>query len=139
VEKVVAFIDDEPILLSELTQELARARALQPDITAQEVLQSMINRRLLLREARRLFPAQMPQEDMLREYIDLKLRAFIKVPQEEVRAYYQEHREELGGQSYEEVQVRIEELLRERELNRRLKQHLQDLRGKAFIKVLLEP
>jgi hypothetical protein len=137
VDKVVAFINDYAITLRELEDSYERASAAKPDISREEVLQSMINRQILLDEAKRLRLQAEDDEDILREYIDLKITAFVKVSEEEIRRFYKENREDLGAVRFDAVRDSIEEYLREREINVRLKKHVEELRAKAHIQVFL--
>jgi hypothetical protein len=138
IDRVVAFVEDEPILQSELDQAYEAARTLEPSITMREVLRTLVNRKLLLREARKLFPETSDEDRLIRDYIDLKVRAFIRVSEEEARAFYEENRASMEGAAYEAVKDRIELLLEEREVNRRLASHIGDLQSKAEVRVLLE-
>jgi parvulin-like peptidyl-prolyl isomerase len=135
VDKVVAFINDYAITLRELNASYDRARASKPDISRQEVLNTMINRQILLNEAKRLRIQAENDEDIMGEYIDLKITAFVKVSEEELRRFYEENREELGAVRFDAVQDSIEQYLREREINIRLKRHIEELRAKSHIKV----
>lgn len=138
LDTVVAFIDNRAITLSELNVDYEEARKTKPDITRQQVLNTMINRRLLLREARRLRLEGDNEEEVLQDYIDLKVEAFIRITDQEIRNFYQEHGDEFGDKQLSEVRGDIEAYLREREINHRLKEHLKELRSKAYIKVLFD-
>ncbi len=138
LDRIVAFVNDDAILLSELNARYELARKLAPDITRQQVLQTMINRKLLLREARKIFPEPVSREQALREFTDLKIRAFVRIPEGSVRNFYNENKTELGGVPFGSVKDRIERLLEEKEINRRLQAYLETLRGKADIKIYLE-
>lgn len=137
IDKVVAFVDTEAITLSELRNTYEKTRELNPDVTELEVLHTMINRILLLREARNLRLEAADEDQLMNEYIDLKFRAFIKIKGSDVRDFFDTNRKEFGDASYEEVKDDIESYLLEKEVNYRIRQHLEDLRKKARIKVLL--
>jgi hypothetical protein len=101
-----------------------------------EVLTTMINRLLLLNDARRLKIEAKTDEEVLSEYMELKVKAFIRVREEDIEEYYKKNVKEFGGADYESVMDRIEEYLTEKEINRILKKQIAELREKAYIKVL---
>lgn len=138
IDMVVAFVGDDAILSSELKEAFDKAKIMTPDITKREVLETLVNRKLLLREARKLFPETPDEATMLQDYMDLRIRAFIKVPEQDIRTFYDENRARFGGVSFEEVKDRIEALLQEKEVNRRLASHIQDLKSKAYVRTFLE-
>jgi parvulin-like peptidyl-prolyl isomerase len=138
IDRTVAFVEDDAILLSDLDRNYQKALLVSPGITRAEVLETLINRTLLLREAKKLFRGITDDEQAIKDYIDLKVRAFIKLPEQEVRDYYDEHRKDFGGLEFEQVKAQIETLLQEREVNMRLADLVKDLRVKAYIKTFLE-
>jgi hypothetical protein len=134
-DRVVAFVDNTAITLSELEMKYAETLKAAPNSTTMEVLTTMVNRTLLLREARR-FRLEAPSEDgLLKEYIDLKIRAFIRIRDQEITDFYQQHLVDFQGKELDEVREQIEAYLIENELNQRLKSHIDELRGKACVKV----
>jgi hypothetical protein len=138
-DRVVAFVDDQAITLSGLQEQFSEAKKLTPDITEEEVLNTMINRLLLLREARKYSIEAPSKEEILNEYIDLKVRAFIKVSDNDIEEFYANNKDKFAGKGYEEVREEIEKYLAERELNNRLKETLKELREKAYVKIQLYP
>lgn len=137
IDRVIAFVDDEAITLSEFEQDYKAAVKKLPDIKKEEVLNTKINRMLLLREAKKLRIEGANQDDVIREYIELKLRTFIKITEEDLRAFYEQNRKEFGKTDFDNVRERIEEYLAEKEVNARLKKHIEDLKAKAYIKIQL--
>jgi biopolymer transport protein ExbB/TolQ len=138
IDRVVAFIDNEAITLSELEEELVKAKEIKPSISKLELLQSMINKRLLLREAKRLRIQAPDDAALLEEYMELKVKAFIKVPEEDMKSFYRENKKEFGKLKFAEVKDRIETYLREKETNRRLKKHIEQLKEAAHINIHLD-
>lgn len=138
-DRVVAFVDDQAITLSELQEQFGRTKKLTPDITEEEVLNTMINRLLLLREAKKYNIEAPSKEEILNEYIDLKVRAFIRVSDNDIEEFYADNKDKFAGRGYEEVREEIEKYLSERALNTRLKETLKELRKKAYVKIQLEP
>jgi hypothetical protein len=94
---------------------------------------------LLLREAKKYSIEAPSKEEMLNEYIDLKVRAFIRVSENDIEAFYAANRGKFEGKEYEEVREEIEKFLTERELNVRLKETLKELRKNAYFKIQLKP
>jgi hypothetical protein len=138
-DRVVAYVDDQAITLSELQEQVDISRKLAPDITEDEVLNTMINRLLLLREAKKYSIEAPSKEEILNEYIDLKVRAFIRVSERDMEVFYGTNQSKFGGKDYDEVREEIEKYLTEKELNERLKETLKELRKKAYVKVQLRP
>ncbi len=134
---VVAFVDDTAITLSEFEEEYSKSMKVTPDITKEEVLNAMVNRVLLLREAKKIRLEAPTKDELLKEYIDLRIRPFIKIKEEEVLDFYQKHIEDFQGKEFETVREEIENYLTEAELNRVLKVHIDELRKKAYIKIQL--
>lgn len=133
---VVAFVDDEAITNSELQEQHREMLRITPDISEEEVLNTMINRILILREAKKYRIEGASPDAVIKEYIDLKERAFIRVPETEIKEYFEENSGMFSGKKYEDVIDEIEQYLIERELNVRLKETLRKLRKTAYIKIL---
>jgi hypothetical protein len=134
---VVASVDNTAITLSDLEMKYAETLKTTPNITKGEVLTTMVNRALLLREAKR-FRLEAPSEDeVLKEYIDLKIRAFIRIHDQDITDFYAQHLIDFQGKELDEVREQIETYLIENELNQRLKTHINDLRGKSCVTILL--
>lgn len=136
-DRVVAFVDNTAITLSELDEVYTKSLKLTHDITKEEVLNTMINRILLLREAKKLRLEAPSEEELLQEYIDLKIRPHIKIKEEEVSDFFQKHINDFQGKEFETVREEIEHYLAERELNQILKNHIDGLRKKVYIKIQL--
>lgn len=136
IDRVVAFVDDRAITLSEQRETYERTKKVQADITMGEVLNTMINRLLLLNDARRLKIEAKTDEEVLSEYMELKVRAFVRVNETDVEDYYKKNEPEFKGAPYESVRDKIEEYLTEKEINRLLIKQIAELRAKAFVRVL---
>jgi hypothetical protein len=135
-DRVAAFVDDEAITDSELQDQYKKALRVTPDVTIDEVLNTMINRVLILREAKKYRIEEPTPEEVIREYIDLKVRAFIRVTETEIETYFRENSSIFSGKEYDEVRDEIEHYLTEKDLNERLKEIIRDLRKTAYIKIL---
>jgi len=134
---VVAFVDSTAITLSEFEEQYSKSLKVTPDITKEEVLNAMVNRFLLLREAKKTRLEAPSDDELLKEYIDIKIKTFIKIKEEEALDFYQKHIEDFQGKEFETVREDIENYLTEAELNRLLKVHIDELRKKAYIKIQL--
>jgi hypothetical protein len=136
-DRVVAFVDNTAITLSDLEAKYAETLKVTPNITTMEVLTTMVNRTLLLREAKRFRLEAPSEEELIKEYIDLKIRAFIRIRDQAITDFYQQHLIDFQGKELDEVRDQIETYLIENELNQRLKSHIDELRGKSCVKVQL--
>lgn len=138
-DRVVAYVDTAAITLSELETRYIDTRKVTPDITREEVLNTMINRVLLLREARKLRLEAPSEDELLKEYIDLKVRTLIRVKEEDIQDFYNKHKDEFEGKDLEDVREIIENYLVEHQLNEQLKAHISQLRKNTCVKLQLEP
>jgi hypothetical protein len=135
-DRVIAFVDDEAITSSELEEEHIKMREINPEITEKEVLNTIINRIVILREARKFRIEGSSPDEVINEFIDLKVRSFIRVPEAEIEKYYRENKESLSGKEYDDTRDEIEQYLTELKLNIQLKEILKDLKKTAYIKIL---
>ncbi len=138
IERVVAFIDDDAITLSEFNKAYEIAVQRDKNISKKDVLNTMINRRLLLKEAERLHISpenyKGDKEDaIIREYIDTRIKAFIRIPMGRIEAFYNANKERFKGRPFYEVKNDIERLLLEEEVNKRLVAEINKLREKSYI------
>jgi hypothetical protein len=136
-DRVVAFVDNDAITLSELEEKYSSALQITPDITREEVLRTMVNRLLLLREARKIKLEALTEDELLQEYIDLKIRAFIRVNEEDIVNFYEGHIEDFQEKELETVREDIENVLIEKALNERLISHINELKEKSCVKIQL--
>jgi len=137
IDRVVAFVDDRAITLSELEEDYKDAKKLKSDIKKEEVLNTTINRILLLREAKKLRIEATTKDEIIHEYIELKLKTAIKITEEDLREFYGKNKKEFGKAEFDDIRDRIENYLVEKEVNDRLKKHIENLRSKAYIKIQL--
>ena len=133
-DRVVAFVDDQAITASELEEQYADTAKVSPGITREEVLDTMINRILILKEARKYRIEAASLDQAIHEYIDLKVRAFIRVSEQEIEKFYRENRASFGDREFDGVRDEIDAYLTEKKLNERLKEVIQGLRAEAYIK-----
>jgi hypothetical protein len=139
LDRVVASVDDIALTLSELEAHYRLMQEKHRDISREEVINSMINRVLLLRAAQRMRLEASTDDGLLKEYVELKIRSLVVIKEETVMHYYSEHQAEFDGRPYAAARDDIEAYLAERETNRRLKEHLRELREQSDISVRLGP
>lgn len=138
LDRVVASVNDTAITMSEFRERLSAVRKTVPKATEDEVLQSMINGLLILDKARQMRLEAKRADDLIAEYINMKIRAAILIRDEEIERYYREHQLEFGKEQIGAVRLKIEELLTEQEVNRVLEKHLKELREGADITIQQE-
>lgn len=136
-DRVVAFADNDAITLSELEMKYYDTVKVTSDITQEEVLNTMVNRLLLLREAKKIRLEAPSEDELLNEYIDLKIRAFIRIKEEELKDFYNKNISKFEGKELDSVRDDIESYLAEHEVNQRLKSHINELREKSCVKIQL--
>jgi len=137
-DRVIAFVDDHAITLSELDESYKTTSAISRNVSYKEVLNTMINRVILLKEAKKYRIESPTIDEVLKEYIDLKIRAFIRVNDADIEKFYMANEQSFQNRSYEDVRDEIDMFLTEKELNERLKETLNDLRKKAYIRIYLD-
>jgi thioredoxin 1 len=144
-ETVLATVNGEPITLAHVEEALA---ALPEDYrtaferSKHDLLEELIARQLLLQEARRegLIPAaasggQAAEAD--REAIRELLRgrtAAVQVTEEDLRSYYEEHKDEIpGGASFEAVRDRLRLVVQQEKEQATVESYIVRLREQAAI------
>lgn len=142
IERVVAIVNEDVILLSEFKGAFEKAVKEVPERTDIDVLNEIINKRLLLEEAKRFIPVERRgdlQDDnaLIMEYINIKIRPFVHVPVTEIELYYMENRGLFKGKNFYEVKDEIEAMLMEDVIKQRLNEHIRELRDKAYIRIQL--
>ncbi len=137
IDRVVAYVDETAITLSEFQKNYARTKETVSDISGENVLNSMINSLLLLKEAKKMRLEAPTKDEVIKEYIDVKIKSAIIIREEDVERFYREHTGDFKGKDYISVRDEIERYLFELETNRQLKKHLDELRSHAEIKIQL--
>jgi hypothetical protein len=162
VERIVAVVDDRPLLLSDL-RALQAVRGLQEA----EALEAAIDERLMHAEAARLPQADVPPEEedralallletrpglrgvvpepdlkrLLRrqlailKYVEFRFRPQVRVSDDEVRkAWEEEQAGNPAGSALEDAQDGIRERLERRALGERIEAWVRDLRARADVR-----
>ncbi|MBI4699487.1 MAG: hypothetical protein HY758_11460 [Nitrospirae bacterium] len=140
IDRVVAIVDDDAIMQSELEDAFQGTIKSGNNVTRENVLDGLINRTLLLKEARKFeYGAQGMKDDneTINEYIERRLKNFIRIPFEEIEAFYKENKASFRDKDFYDVRDEIENYLIEKELNKKLLGHIEELRKKAYIKIQL--
>lgn len=133
VDRIVATVNDEVITLSDLKErEKIDKRA------ETKILEGMITTVLLLQEAKMLGMAGTEEDDnlIIERFIERRIRAFILIPLERAKDFYERNKEEFRGKEFSEVRDEINHYLIEEETNKRLEEYLIELKKKADIRIL---
>lgn len=137
IDRIVAYVDDTAITLSEFEENYEKMKKTVADIKEEDVINSMINRLLLLKEAKKMKLEALTDDELLKDYIDIKIGSSILIKEDAISLFYSEHINEFKGKDYLSVRDDIEKYLFEREINKQLKKHLEELRANAEIKIQL--
>lgn len=138
IDRVAASVDDTAITMTELDGKYKEIGKINENITYGETLRSMINSLLIVKDAKRYRMEGKDDDELIKQYIDLKIRALITVQDNDVKGYYEEHRGEFRGRTYEEVHDDIVRYLTEVKVNNKLKRHIDVLRKKSLILINID-
>ena len=94
--------------------------------------------RLLLKEAKKMRLDAPTKDEILKDYIDIKIKAAIIIKDEDIDKFYNEHWKDFKDRDHAAVRGEIEKYLSELETNKQLKKHLEELRSRAEVKVQLK-
>jgi hypothetical protein len=146
LERIVAIVNNNVILLSEYEEALEAARKSDQRVTEDAVLDEMINRILILEQAKRLSlgstsdsTENVDDNKLIKEYIDRRIKAFIHIPIDEIESDYKNNRGRFAEREFYEVKDEIEDYLVERALKRKIAEHFEELRRKAYIRIQKDP
>jgi GR25 family glycosyltransferase involved in LPS biosynthesis len=142
LDRVVAIVDDDVILSSELEEAFVKAGK---ELKRDKVLDNMINRSLLLKQAKKFrigysgSGGKANEDDVIvGEYIEKRIRAIIHLPFEKMELYYEDNRESFGDKSFYDVRDEIEGHIIEGEFKKKLREHINELRKRSYIRIQLE-
>lgn len=138
IDRVCAFVDNDAITLSEFTKSYNETKARIPGVTKEDVLNTMINRILLKRAALSMKIAGTDEDRIITEYIELKVRSYVLIREEDIESYYNNNRNEFAGADIADVRADIEKFLTEQKVNSRLTALLSELRKQAYVKIQAE-
>ncbi|GLI53595.1 hypothetical protein [Thermodesulfovibrio yellowstonii] len=138
IDRVVAYVDSNAITLRDFEKVASKMKEKIPQIKNQEILETMINRVLLLRKAKELF-VEGKDEELINNYVDLKIKSGIIIPESKIREYYEENKTKFKDTPYIYLRDEIEKYLFEKEFNQKLKEYIEELRQDTEIKIIFIP
>ena len=145
LDRVVAVVNKEVILYSELQHAAERSKAAGEVKSDSEILEELIDRTLLLDQAVKFrveIETYIHDDEeigkMIDDYINRRIKAFIHVPFEEIESYYMSHKDDFSGRDVYEVWDEIENRLRFDRLTVKLDEHISLLRKEAYIRIQLD-
>ncbi len=143
LERIVAVVNEEVILLSELRSEVQLRKAQGLESAEAEALDVMINRRLLLEQAKKMRidgddKSFMTDDIIINDYIERRVKAFIHIPLKDMEDFYNDNAGSYGGKKFYDVKDEIEARLLETRLKEKLQEHIKELRKNAYIRVQLQ-
>lgn len=145
IERIVAIVNNDIILLSEFQSLLQSAKESDSSVSRDNVLNTMIDNMLLLNEAKKFKigvsgktkKADTDNSVVVGEYIDRRIKALIHVPYEDIEHYYQMNRDLYRDKDIYDVRDAIEEQLVEAELGSKLREYIEELRKKSYVRIQL--
>ncbi len=137
LERVVAYVNDSAITLSEFRENAQATRKKLGNVSDLDIINSMINRLLLVQEAKKMRLEAPNTDELVLDYVDIKIKSSIIISEDEIESFYNENRDKFKGQDYFAVRDEIEKYLFELETNKRLKKHIEELRAKSEISIQL--
>lgn len=138
IDRVVAYVDNYAITLRDFKNMAEKMKEKMPEIKNEEILEIMLNRALLLKNAKELF-SEGNEEEIINNYIELKIKSAILIPESKIREYYEQNKVQFKEIPYTSVRNEIEKYLFEKELNKKLKEHIDELKKDVEIKIIFIP
>ncbi|MFQ3573320.1 MAG: hypothetical protein SNJ53_01655 [Thermodesulfovibrionales bacterium] len=139
IDRVVAYVDDHAITLYDLKEARKDYKKNNIDIDDKKLIESIINKTLLYKEAKKMRLEASEGKDPINEYIDIKIRSLIFVKEEDIQRFYNENKDRFLEMPLSFAKDKIEQYLIEREVNNQLKRHIQDLRQRSNIVINVDP
>jgi hypothetical protein len=139
-------VNDDVIMLSEFKEALKSAEKSDISISEEIILNEMINRMLLLNEAKKFWISvpgnrRKTAEDegaIINEYINRRIKAFIYIPYEDIEYYYTRNLERFEDKEFYDVRDEIEDYLLKEEISIRLSEYIEELRKTSYIRIQLK-
>lgn len=138
INKVIAYVDDEAITLKDFIKFKDKITKTLPEITNEEIVEILINRKLLSKKGKELF-FEGDEEAIINNYIEFKVKSKIIITDSQIRDYYEKNKKIIGQESFTSLREQIEKYLFEKELNEKLKKLIQELKNEYDIKVNFIP
>lgn len=138
IDRVVAYVDNYVITMRDFIVFSEKMKKIFPDMKNEEIVETMINRILLLKKAKEYF-SEGAEDELINNYIDLKIKSTIIISENQIRNYYENNKDRFKNAPYSLIRDQIEKYLFEEELNNRLKEHIKELRKTSEIKIIFIP
>ena len=145
IDRVVAVVNRDVVLYSEFQGAAVKAKSDGEAKSDFEILEELINRALLLEQAMkfRVGIEAYSQDggearEVIDDYINRRVKAFIHVPFEEIDSHYMSHKDNFAGRDVYEAWDEIENRLRVEQLKVKLDEHISLLRKEAYIRIQLD-
>lgn len=135
IEKVVAYVGDEAITLTDLCNYWKSLREVQPDININDALKAIVNRKIIIHKARELNLSGGSEDELIGLYIRFAIKPKVMVTKEEVKGYYQKYHDKLKGAPLESIEPQIITILKEKKTNELLKEHIEALKKRMSVGV----
>ncbi len=137
INRIVALVGEDAITLADLDKKYSEERTVNTDISRRDVLDKMVDRLLIKQEAMNLKITGINNDDIIRQYIDTKIRAYIRIRNEYITQFYNENKKSFSDQDILYVGNEIERILIERETSKNVNRLINQLRKESYIKILL--
>ena len=145
VERIVAVVNDNVILLSELKAAMLRVEEGGKKAEAKDVLEGMIHKRLLLEQAKKFSfgrdtgdAIHHTQEQIIQHYIDKRIKALIHVPFKDIEEYYFNNLDRYAKRDLYDIKDEIEEYLLNMTLEVKVLEHIDELIEASSIRIQLD-
>lgn len=138
INRVVAYVDNQVITLKDFLKFKDEITKKVQQISNKEIVELLINRKLLVKKGKELF-FEGQEEDIINNYIEIKVKSKIIITENQIKDYYEENKKFLGTESYLTLREQIEKYLFEKELNIKLKALIQELKDESDIKIIFIP
>ncbi len=144
LERVVAIVNGDVILLSEFEEEMMLARTSGEEVNENLVLDKMIERLLILEQAKKIksrgiatYNGTLDSETIIKNYLQRRIKVLINIPFDVMDSYYINNLERYENREFSEVRDEIESLLLEKEFKVKVREHIFELKKRAYIRTQL--
>lgn len=145
LDRVVAIVGEEVVLLSDFREAAERARKTGREVKDDEILNEMIDRLLLIEQAKKIglgnnaaYRKAFDENVLIDEYLRRRVKVLIRIPFGNIESYYVNNQDRFKGRELNEVKGDIERHLIDREFEVKLREHIAELRQRSYIRVQLE-
>ena len=142
VERIVAAVNDDVILLSEFKAAMLQAEKSGKEVNAKEIIEGMIHKHLLLEQAKRFSfgrdagdATHYTPDRVIKYYIDKRIKALIHIPFRDIEAYYFNNLDKYAERDLYDVKDEIEEYLLNMKLEIKILEHIDELMEEASIRI----